>query len=102
MPGVQAHISDPVDLSLHAVRLLGFADAGAIARRFGQDSEEVKDHLLDFEAFGWVTRSEFAGSGGWSLTEAPDDVRTGGAWPLSSTPRVPDLSWSTSTRGSYP
>lgn len=70
MGGVQAHLSEPVDLSLHAVRLLGFADAGAIARRFGQDSEEVQEHLLDFEAFGWVTRSEFAGSGGWSLTDA--------------------------------
>jgi hypothetical protein len=70
MGGVQAHLSDPVDLSLHAVRLLGFAGAGAIARRFGQDSAEVQDYLLDFEAFGWVTRSDFAGSGGWSLTDA--------------------------------
>ncbi len=24
---------------------------------------------MDFEAYGWVTRSEFAGSGGWSLTD---------------------------------
>jgi hypothetical protein len=69
MAGVPAHRSQPADLSLHAVRLLGFADARAIARRFGQDAEEVHEHLLDFEAFGWVTRSEFAGSGGWSLTE---------------------------------
>lgn len=70
MAGVQAHLSDPVDLSLHAIGLLGFADAGAIARRFGQDAPAVLERLLDFEAFGWVTRSEFAGSGGWSLTEA--------------------------------
>jgi hypothetical protein len=67
---MQAHRSDPVDLSLHAVRLLGFAGADAIARRFNQDAEVVTEHLLDFEAFGWVTHSEFAGSAGWSLTEA--------------------------------
>lgn len=67
---MQAHRSEPVDLSLHAVRLLGFADARAVARRFGQDPEEVQEHLLDFEACGWVIRSEFAGSAGWSLTEA--------------------------------
>ena len=62
--------SDPVDLSLHAVCLLGFAETGVIAGRFDQDRDEVAEHLLDFQAFGWVTRSEFAGSGGWSLTDA--------------------------------
>lgn len=67
---MQAHVSEPADLSLHAVRLLGFADAGAIAGRFGQDSKVVVELLLDFEAAGWVSRSEFAGTGGWSLTEA--------------------------------
>ncbi len=67
---MQARLSDPVDLSLHAVRLLGFAGADAIARRFHQDSELVTENLLDFEAVGWVTHSEFAGSGGWSLTDA--------------------------------
>lgn len=67
---MQARHSDPVDLSLHAVGLLGFAGADAIARRFDQDSELVREHLLDFEALGWVTHSEFAGSAGWSLTEA--------------------------------
>jgi hypothetical protein len=67
---MQARRSDPADLSLHAVRLLGFARADAIARRFDQDSEVVAEHLLDFEALGWVTHSEFAGSGGWSLTDA--------------------------------
>jgi hypothetical protein len=70
MGGVHAYVSRPADLSLHAVRLLGFADTGVVARRFGQDPEGVLEHLLDFEASGWVTRSEFAGTGGWSLTEA--------------------------------
>lgn len=31
------------------------------------DAEEL---LLDFEAFGWASRSAFAGAGGWSLTDA--------------------------------
>jgi hypothetical protein len=30
----------------------------------------VGEALEDFEAFGWVARSRFAGSGGWSLTAA--------------------------------
>jgi len=67
---VQARLSDPVDLSLHAVRLLGCAGADAIARRFHLDSDVVRERLLDFEAVGWVAHSDFAGSGGWSLTEA--------------------------------
>jgi len=55
-------------LVLHAVRLLGFADADAIARRFDQaDAEEA---LRDAEVRGWVTYSSFAGTSGWSLTEA--------------------------------
>lgn len=70
---MQARLSDPVDLSLHAVRLLGFAGADAIARRFDQDPVLVTEHLLDFEAFGWVTYSEFAGSVGWSLADAGRD-----------------------------
>jgi hypothetical protein len=55
-------------LVLHAVRLLGFADADAIARRFDQDG--VEETLRDAEARGWVTYSSFAGTSGWSLTEA--------------------------------
>jgi hypothetical protein len=61
--------SDPGTLTLHAVRLLGFADVVRIARRFGQDVEVVGERLLDFEAFGLVERSGFAGDEGWSLTE---------------------------------
>ena len=54
---------------LHAVRLLGFADTAAVARRCGVGAEEVGEVLLDVEAFGWVGRSEFGGSRGWSVTE---------------------------------
>ena len=56
-------------LVLHAVRLLGMADDDAVARRFGLDRARAAELLLDFEAYGWVTWSEFAGVGGWSLTE---------------------------------
>jgi hypothetical protein len=62
--------SAPSLLALHAVRLLGVADERKIVVRFGLDRAEVTELLLDFEAFGWVYRAEFAGSGGWTLTEA--------------------------------
>jgi hypothetical protein len=55
-------------LVLHAVRLLGFADTQAIARRF--ELHGVEDALNDAEARGWATYSSFAGTSGWSLTEA--------------------------------
>ncbi len=55
-------------LVLHAVRLLGFADTQAIARRF--ELQGVEDDLKDAEARGWATYSSFAGTSGWSLTEA--------------------------------
>jgi hypothetical protein len=57
-------------LVLHAVRLLGFADTAAIARRFELPPEEVEETLADSEARGWTTYSSFAGTAGWSLTEA--------------------------------
>ncbi len=61
----------PTDLlSLHAVRLKGFADTAAVAARFGLDAAQTGEELLDAEAYGWVTRSAFAGLAGWSLTEA--------------------------------
>ena len=60
--------SDPSTLTLHAVRLLGFADAGKVARRFDQDVDETVERLLDLQALGWVSRSEFAGDSGWSMT----------------------------------
>lgn len=56
-------------LVLHAVRVLGFADTAAVARRFELDRTETGEHLLDAESHGWVTRSAFAGTAGWSLTD---------------------------------
>ena len=54
--------SEPTLLVLHAVRLLGFADEGRVAARFALDRGEVVESLEDFEAFGWVQRSRFAGT----------------------------------------
>jgi hypothetical protein len=62
--------SSPELLTLHAVRLAGYADEGRVSARFGLDRDEVEELLLDFEACGWVARSQFAASSGWSLTEA--------------------------------
>jgi hypothetical protein len=64
-------------LVLHAVRLLGFAEEGRVAARYDLDRAEVAELLQDFEAFGWVRRSRFAGMGGWSLTDA-GRARNGG------------------------
>jgi hypothetical protein len=65
-----AHRS-PVDLLvLHAVRLKGFADTPAVAARFGLDTDETREGLLDAQAYGRVSRSSFADLAGWSLTEA--------------------------------
>ncbi|MFC4554969.1 transcriptional regulator [Georgenia faecalis] len=61
--------SQPDLLVLHAVRLLGFADTGAIARRFGLDLAETARTLRVAEERGWVGRASFAGLEGWSLTE---------------------------------
>lgn len=57
-------------LTLHAVRLKGMAEVGRVAGRFGLDPAEVAELLLDFQACGWVRHVEFAGVGGWTLTEA--------------------------------
>lgn len=74
-PGEDVLVMRPVSsapglLVLHAVRLLGFADEGRVAARFGLDRGDASEFLEDFEAFGWVQRSRFAGTGGWSLTDA--------------------------------
>lgn len=63
------HTSSAELLVLHAVRVLGFADAAAVARRFELDQAETDEHLLDAEANGWVTHTAFAGTAGWSLTD---------------------------------
>ncbi|GAA1116529.1 hypothetical protein GCM10009630_12730 [Kribbella jejuensis] len=56
-------------LVLHAVRLLGFADTPAVAKRFSLNPEETKAALRQAEARGWTTYSSFAGTSGWSLTD---------------------------------
>ncbi|MFF3444967.1 transcriptional regulator [Streptosporangium sp. NPDC002721] len=62
--------SSPELLVLHAVRVTGFADTPVIARRYGLDAAETEETLRDAQAFGWVEHTAFAGTGGWSLTEA--------------------------------
>ena len=57
-------------LVLHAVRITGFADTPAIARRYELDAAATTEILLDAEARGWVTHAAFAGIGGWSMTES--------------------------------
>jgi hypothetical protein len=60
----------PADiLVLHAVRILGYAETARIAARFALPPGPVAEHLLDAEARGWVTHTDFAGDGGWSLTD---------------------------------
>jgi hypothetical protein len=56
-------------LCLHGVRLLGGADTARVAARFGLDHDATLEALLDFEAVGWVSRTEFGGVRAWSLTD---------------------------------
>ena len=62
--------SAPELLTLHAVRLKGVADDLAVAGRFALDQAATTELLLDYQSYGWITWSEFAGVGGWSLTDA--------------------------------
>ncbi|MFN8195437.1 MAG: transcriptional regulator [Nocardioidaceae bacterium] len=62
--------SPPDLLVLHALRLKGVAERSAVVARFALDRDETEELLGDFEAYGWAFRTEFAGSGGWTLTEA--------------------------------
>jgi hypothetical protein len=71
----RASVSPPVEsspelLTLHAVRLKGMADDADVAARFGLDLTLARELLLDFQAFGWITRVEFVGTAGWTLTES--------------------------------
>jgi hypothetical protein len=61
--------SAPELLTLHAVRLKGVADDLAVAGRFALNQAATTELLLDYQAYGWITWSEFAGVGGWSLTD---------------------------------
>jgi hypothetical protein len=65
-----AHISSPELLVLHAVRVKGTAGAATVAERFALDPGLVDELLLDYQAFGWITRVSFADVSGWALTEA--------------------------------
>ncbi len=60
--------SDPALLTLHGVRVLGGPSTKKIAKRFGLRADEVGEHLLDAQAYGWVTRHDVFGET-WSLTE---------------------------------
>jgi hypothetical protein len=73
LPTVNQPAADPVDsepelLTLHAVRLKGMADAAEVAARFALDPQTTAELLLDFQAYGWVSYADFAGTAGWSLT----------------------------------
>ncbi|MEW2065609.1 transcriptional regulator [Streptomyces sp. NPDC007346] len=67
------YTSSPDLLVLHAVRVSGFADDAAVSRRTGIEADTVGELLPDFEAYGWVTHTAFAGTGGWTLTERGRD-----------------------------
>lgn len=54
--------------ALHVLRVTGLADDDVVAQRSGLDRDTVRELLLDFEAYGWVTHVEFAGTSGWTLT----------------------------------
>jgi hypothetical protein len=43
-------------LSLHGVRVLGSGTAERVAALYDLDADEVREYLLDAEAYGWVTR----------------------------------------------
>ena len=46
------------------------ADDAEVAARFTLDPVVARECLLDFQAVGWVTRVEFVGTTGWTLTTA--------------------------------
>lgn len=61
--------SPPDLLVLHLLRLTGVTDDAEVAARTGLDRPVVSEMLLDHQAWGRVTHVEFAGSGGWALTD---------------------------------
>jgi hypothetical protein len=63
-----SHRSEPALLALHGVRVLGGPSVAAIAERFSLPSADVREHLLDAQAYGWVTRYDFFAET-WSMTE---------------------------------
>jgi len=67
---MSAHHSATELLALHGVRVLGAPGTEQLARRFRLDAAEVRETLLDAQAFGWVSRYDFLGDITWSLTDA--------------------------------
>ncbi|MGY2004081.1 hypothetical protein [Blastococcus sp. SYSU DS1024] len=65
-----SHASSCELLALHGVRILGWASEAQVAGRWRLDPVEVREHLLDAEARGWVRHTAFAGRSGWSMTDA--------------------------------
>lgn len=65
-----AHSSSSDLLTLHAVRLQGFADSSTIAGRFDLDAEVTSARLESYAADKWIAHSSFGDLAGWSLTEA--------------------------------
>lgn len=63
-----AHRSATALLSLHGVRVLGAPSTVRVADRFGLPAAEVAEHLLDFQAYGWVHRHDYVGEV-WTMTE---------------------------------
>jgi hypothetical protein len=55
-------------LVLHAVRLKGMASSQTAAARFDLDAESVGELLLDLQALGRVTWTQYGSAAGWSLT----------------------------------
>jgi hypothetical protein len=62
--------SSPELLVLHAVRLKGMANDDEVAARFALNPAAAAELLLDFQAMGWLSRYEFAGTVGWALTDS--------------------------------
>ncbi len=67
---MSAHRSPTELLALHGVRVLGSPSIEQLARRFRLATPEVREALLDAQAFGWVSRYDFLGDITWSLTDA--------------------------------
>ena len=65
-----SHASSTELLTLHAVRLLGFAPTGPVAARFGLDPDDVARRLAEAHDAGLVSWSEFVDLSGWALTVA--------------------------------
>ena len=57
-------------LTLHGLRVLGYAEAAAVAGLYGLAPDDVAEQLADAAADGFASRTSFAGTGGWSLTES--------------------------------